>query len=72
MECPKCKKQVSIPNKVYRYLETYNADNGYALTISDCCCAGFIVNSQITFKITEYTGDKKEDDWGSKIKETIR
>ena len=67
MECPNCKKPISIPNRVYRNLETYSPA-GMALSVSDCCGIGFVVKSTISFKITLYTGEKTEDDWGEKIK----
>lgn len=66
MECPNCKKELKIRDRVFRNLETYKP-NGVALTVSDCCGFGFIVESQITYKITEYKGYKKEDDWGEKL-----
>lgn len=37
------------------------------LVNSECCNSGFLLKSRVTFSVTEYTGDKKEDDWGNKI-----
>ena len=67
MKCPNCKKDISIPERVYRNLETYKV-GGMALTISECCNAGFLVKMEVSYKTTPYTGIEKEDEWGYKIK----
>jgi hypothetical protein len=67
MNCSKCGKEIEIPNIVYRNLETYNV-GGIALTVSKCCNAAYLVKMIVKFGITDYIGDKKEDDWGNKIK----
>jgi len=66
-KCRNCGEEIDIPNRVFRNLETYN-QNGSALTYSDCCGIGYIVKSTIKFTVTEYTGNKEEDDWGVKLK----
>ena len=69
MECPNCKKELKIPNRVYRNLEAYSV-GGQALSISECCGAGFIVKMKVSYQITEYTGSQTDDEWGNKIKST--
>lgn len=61
MKCPKCKKEVVIPNYAYRNVETYNT---VMLTASECCGTFYIVNRTVQFQVTKYTGDKTTDDWG--------
>jgi len=63
--CPKCGEPIKIPPRVFRNLESYRSD--YALSISECCGNAFVVKIITSFKITEYTGEKEEDDWGEKI-----
>ena len=67
MECPNCKKELVIPSNAYRNLEAYHQGGGMVLVSSECCNSGFLLKSRVTFSVTEYTGDKKEDDWGNKI-----
>jgi len=67
MECPKCKKELVISDRVYRNLETYSV-GGAKLIASECCNSGFIVKMKVSYQITEYTGEREEDDWGNKIK----
>ena len=66
MECPNCKKELKIPNSVYRNLETYSV-GGSKLIASECCKTGFIVKMKVSYQITEYTGDLKVDEWGNDI-----
>ena len=65
MECPKCKKEIEIPTYAFNNAETYR---NTVLSVSECCNSAFIIKPVTTFKITEYTGDKVQDDWGNKIK----
>ena len=67
MYCLKCGNEIIIPSRVYRNLESYNT-GGMAVTISECCNAAYLVKMVVKFQITEYNGNKKEDDWGNKIK----
>jgi len=67
MECPNCKKELKINSSAYRNLESYHQGGGVVLVSSKCCNHGFLLRSKVTFSITEYSGDLKEDDWGNKI-----
>ena len=67
MECPKCKKDLVLPNKAYLNLETYNV-GGIVMVASECCSTGFIIKMNMSYETTEYTGHKKEDDWGVKLR----
>lgn len=67
MKCPNCEKELKINSGAYRNLEAYHQGGGVVLVSSECCNSGFILRSRVTFSITEYTGEKKEDDWGNKI-----
>jgi hypothetical protein len=67
MECLNCKNELKINSGAYRNLESYHQGGGTVLVSSECCNSGFLLKSRVTFSITEYTGDKKEDDWGNKI-----
>ena len=67
MKCPNCNKELEIRSGAYRNLEAYHQGGGVVLVSSVCCNSGFLLKSKITFSITEYTGDKTEDDWGNII-----
>ena len=66
MKCPKCKKELVLPNRVYANFEFYNV-GGSSMVASECCNTGFVVKMKVKYKITKYTGDKQEDDWGVKL-----
>jgi len=63
--CKTCGKEVDIDPVVFANCDTYNNIN---LAISKCCGMAYIVKPITTYQITEYTGDRKEDDWGNEIK----
>lgn len=65
MECPKCKKELQINDRVFMNIETYGNS---AVTISECCGSAFNVKRKISFQIDEYKGNKTKDDWGIEIK----
>lgn len=68
MECPNCKKELVIRDRVYVNLQSYaSGGSSSALTVSDCCGAGFIIRTKTEYIIKEYSGDRIEDDWGEKI-----
>jgi len=67
MKCPNCNKEIDIDFVVYRNAERYHNTN---LAVSNCCGTAFIVKPVLTLKVTHYTGDKTEDDWGNPIKKT--
>ncbi len=66
MECPYCKKEVILPEYVYRNIKAYHNTVKH---ITDCCGKILYVEGVIKFKVTLYTGSLKEDDWGNTIKE---
>ena len=66
MKCINCKKELVISDIPYLNLESYNV-GGSCLTSSQCCNTGYILKMNITYKLTPYTGDETEDDWGNKI-----
>ena len=66
MKCPKCKKELVISGKAFINLESYNV-GGIVLVASICCNRPFLVKMKVSYDVTEYTGDKKEDDWGVKF-----
>lgn len=68
MECPRCKKELSIPSRAYINLQAYHQDGGRVLVASDCCGYGVWLNMRQVFTVEPYSGDKIEDDWGIKIK----
>lgn len=65
MKCPKCDKEFDIPEVVYRNCATYDKIN---LIVSNCCNTPFLVSPKVTFRVTEYIGNQKEDDWGNPIR----
>ena len=65
MKCPNCKRSIDLPNNAYLNVETYHPH--FALVKSNCCGMGFLLKRELSFKITPYTGDKTEDDWGQTI-----
>lgn len=67
MKCPKCKKELQIPDRAYLNFESYYAGGGTVLVASDCCGVGIVLQMEVSFSAAEYTGDRKEDDWGSKL-----
>lgn len=69
MECPNCKKELIIPRNAYRNLETYHP-GGTVLVASECCGAGYLLKQNISYKLTPYTGDLEEDEWGREITKT--
>jgi hypothetical protein len=71
MKCKKCKKELILPNRAYINLETYKV-GGSVMTASECCNIGYVIKMEISYKITEYTGDKEEDDWGVKLNKSLK
>ena len=69
MKCPKCGKELVLPQRAYLNLETYKV-GGSVLVASECCNTGFIIKMEISYKTTEYTGDNDEDDWGIKLRKS--
>jgi len=67
MKCKKCGKDLVLPERAYVNLETYNV-GGFALAASECCNTGYVIKMDIRYKVTEYTGSRKEDDWGIKLR----
>jgi hypothetical protein len=67
MKCPNCNKNLRISSNAYRNLESYHPGGGVVLVSSECCNYGFLLKMESKFSITEYTGDKKEDNWGNLI-----
>lgn len=67
MECPRCKKDIHFKERVYLNLETYKV-GGSVLAVSNCCNAPFIVKMNVSYKVTPYTGNETEDEWGIKMK----
>jgi len=65
MKCPNCDKGLQIPNYAYNNASTYE---NTVLAVSNCCGKAFVIKPIISFQVTPYTGSKKEDDWGKKIK----
>ena len=66
MKCPNCKKELVIPDVVYRNLENYSP-GGTKLIASNCCSTGFLVRMNISYTTTLYTGNQTEDEWGTKL-----
>lgn len=66
MKCPICNKELVIDFVVYRNLETYG---GTRLIVTACCEMPVYVSPVISYRAEEYTGSRKEDDWGNKIKQ---
>ncbi len=67
MKCPLCGKEISIPARAYLNLESYHQGGGVVLAASECCGYGVLVEMKVSFRGSEYTGDRKEDDWGVKL-----
>jgi hypothetical protein len=66
MKCENCGKDLIIPSRAYLNLESYNV-GGSIMTASDCCGAGYVVKMKVSYQVTKYTGDKTEDEWGTKL-----
>ena len=58
-----------LPRRAYLNLETYNV-GGSVMAASECCNTGYIIKMNISYKVVEYTGTKKEDDWGVKLRKS--
>ncbi len=67
MICPHCKKDLTLNNPVLYNAEAYHNS---VLGVTLCCGRGVMVIPKMTFKITKYTGEKRQDDWGHIIKQT--
>ena len=70
MKCTKCGKDLVLPSRAYLNLETYNVGRS-VMVASECCSTGYIIKMNISYKITEYTGDAEEDDWGVKLNKIL-
>lgn len=66
MKCKNCGNELILPSIVYYNLEFYNV-GGANLIASSCCNTGYLVKMNISYKVTEYTGIRNEDDWGTKL-----
>ena len=64
MKCPICKNILKIPLNTELNMSSYGRD---CLTITNCC--GQLVNTRPnnSYKVSEYKGNLKEDDWGRKV-----
>lgn len=65
MICPRCKREVKIPDYVFINAETYRK---VCLSVSECCGHPFLIRAKTVFEMTEYKGNEKNDDWGNEIK----
>jgi hypothetical protein len=63
MKCTQCGKDLVLPSKAYLNLETYKV-GGAVMVASECCNTGYIIKMEVSYKVTPYTGDATEDDWG--------
>ena len=61
MKCPHCGKELILNEVCYRNVEIYHNN---AIARANCC--GKLINLKlvISFNVTKYTGNAKEDDWG--------
>lgn len=68
MICPHCGEDTEISDKYFRNLEAYNVES--VLTISmPCCNKGARLRMNISFSLSKYTGDEREDLFGIIIEE---
>lgn len=67
MKCRNCGKDVELPHNAYRNLEVYKV-GGSVIVASKCCDIGYVLKMKISYSISEYTGNSKEDDWGVKLR----
>jgi hypothetical protein len=63
--CPRCGEKINIPGVAYINAGTYH---NTLVVISDCCGKAFWLRPVTKFQISEYNGDREEDDWGQPIK----
>ena len=66
MKCPNCNGTIVLIPPAERNLESYRSNS--VLATSNCCGVAFEVTMHTTFSYELYEGNKKEDDWGNKIK----
>jgi hypothetical protein len=71
MKCKVCKKDLVIPSRAYRNLESYNV-GGSCIVASECCGTGYKVQMNVSYTTTLYEGDKEADDWGEKMKKGVK
>jgi hypothetical protein len=67
MKCNNCGGDIVIPQRVYRFLESYDV-GGQKTVASECCQSAYTVRMNIKYETEVYTGKKSEDDWGVKFK----
>ena len=65
MKCPHCKKELKVPVRCYLNAEQYHNN---CIAATECCGKAVAIVPVVTFGIYPYKGDRKEDDWGVKIK----
>ena len=62
MKCPYCGKEAIIDDKSFINVKTYIPHSAIVITR---CCDSLVNLQQISqFKISEYNGNNKKDDWG--------
>lgn len=69
MKCKKCGKRLVLPSRAYLNLESYNV-GGSVMVASECCNTGYIIKMNVSYAVTEYTGEATEDDWGVELRKS--
>jgi len=63
MECLYCKEELIIPSNSQRNMGDYHNP---CVTITECCEQLINAVPITSYRVTKYTGEKTEDDWGRK------
>jgi hypothetical protein len=67
MNCPHCKKVLTLNNPVLYNVEAYHIS---VVAVALCCGRGVKVIPKMSFEIIKYMGKENHDDWGHDIKQT--
>ena len=62
MECPHCGKELDIGFIPYSHMERYGQR---ILAATECCGKGVVCEPFLSYRVTSYSGQKEEDDWGT-------
>lgn len=64
MKCPRCGKDIAIPEPALNNIETYG---GSALVSSSCCKVGVYVSRIVSYSYQINKGQETEDEFGNEI-----
>lgn len=65
MECPHCKKELKVNPVVFMNADIYSRTN---LIVTQCCGKPVTLTPVRTYSVSQYKGERTEDDWGNDIK----